>query len=122
MIKDAYLVEIAKGMNSESYVTPSHLLISTDELTPDATTQVISGEIGTRETTSNSRDGSTMTLEVTRSSASVIDTVNGDDINTVGLSSALTSGTTLTQDTVTGILQTTDFDVQFIYNITPRRS
>lgn len=111
------LIETAKALNNESYVYASHLAVGTNVLTIDLADTSLSGEIGTRKTLTGTRTNNTLELVGLRLSTDVVDTTNGDDLKGVALFSAITSGTMLVENNVGGLLQTTNFDVEFTNTI-----
>lgn len=121
-IVDTFLNEQAKAINGESFVVPTHLAVATTVVTAIATTDTdLSGEIGTREALSGSRVDNVTSLSAVRSGADVQDTANGDEIKSSGIFSAITSGELLSGVVHGGITQTTNFDIEFVYDITVNR-
>jgi hypothetical protein len=116
------LNEVAKAINNESFVIPSHLAVGTGTVSSFLTTDTsVYGEIGTREEFSGSRIDNTITLTGVRSGTDVADTTNGDTLTNSGIYSASSGGTFLTGATHSGIIQTTNFDLEFIYTYTIER-
>jgi hypothetical protein len=121
VITDTWLSEIAKSMNNESFITPSYLAVGTSAsiLTTDT---VLSSEIGTRNALTGARTGNAVTYTAIRSGAALVNPTTGDTLAVSGLMSASTNGYLLTGATHAGILQTTNFDVEFVYTITTTRN
>ena len=125
MITDTHLNELAKAANQESAIFPNYLARGTTDITAvntDDTT--IDGEIGTREDLTGVRTANVVEWSGIFSGADVQDTSNGDDIGSVGVFNTITSATTDPLQigvAVNGVLQTTNFDVEVITNITYNR-
>ncbi len=111
------IYEVAKSINGESHVAPTHLGFTEDELDINISDTTLPNEIGSRNTLSGSRSLNTIEFSALRLSTDVVDTVNGDDIKGIGTFDAVTSGTMLIENDVIGLLQTTNFDVEFIDTI-----
>lgn len=121
-LTDNFLVEMAKALAEESYTVPSHLAFATTEVASIATTDTaLSGEIGTREALSKSRSDKSITFTAMRSGTDVIDTTNGDELESSGFLNASTNGTFLWGITHPGITQTTVFDLEWEVQIDVRR-
>jgi len=120
-VTDTFLEEIAKAMNSESYVIPAYQAVGTSGvLVIAASDTALSSEIGSRVSLSTTRTLNEIEFSGIRSGAVVIDTTNGDDIRSTGMFNTATESTSdkLLQGIATnGITQTTNFDVEFITNI-----
>lgn len=111
-VTDSFLTEIAKAINAESSAMPNYYAFATGAISSidlDATS--LTGEIGTRESATGSRSGQTVTFSSTRSSASVIDTTNGDTITAAGMHNATSGDELLTGVVISGVTQTTNFDI-----------
>lgn len=122
MITDTYLTQVAKALNSESYTMPNYLTVGTTVITSVTSTDTaISGEIGTRFSATNSRAGTQVLYTGIRSSTSVVNTTNGDAIASVGLLNGTSAGTLMVGEIVSGLTQTTAFDVQFDFYVQPAR-
>ena len=121
-VTNTFLNELAKAINGESYLTASHIVAgSTDVSTIDTSDTTIQGELGSRISTSGSRTDNNVEFSAIRSGAVVIDTTNGDDINSAGLLTAETGGELLSGITLGGVTQTTNFDIEFIFDLTVER-
>lgn len=118
-ITDGFLTNIAKAMNNESFQIPDYLGVATDVVASIGTTDsTLSGEIGSRIEFSGSRSNNIVTLTAIRSSVSVIDQENGDTLNTSGAFGDSTGDTLFAGVIHNGITQTTNFDIEFQYEIT----
>ena len=111
------LTEVAKAMNDESFVTGTHMGFTEDTLSIDVADTSLPGEIGSREALTGTRTDNTLELVALRLSTDVVDTANGDDLKGLGIFSASTSGTMLVENDIVGVLQTTNFDVEFTNTI-----
>jgi hypothetical protein len=119
MINDKYLEQCARAFNGESFSKPTHLLVSTNDITLSSTlaTTAITGEIGTRGALTSDRDDNVVTFNFLRSGVNVINTATGDDIKTIMLLTAVTGGDIMTGLNVGGLLQTTNFDIDIDWQI-----
>lgn len=121
-ITDTFLEEMAKAVNGESFTVPTYLAVATTQVTSISTEDTsLSGEIGTRGPLTGSRTDNVTTLSVVRSGTLVIDTTNGDDIRSSGLFDASSNGNFFTGVVHGGITQTTNFDIDFVYQLTTSR-
>jgi len=125
MLTDTYLEERAKDLNSETGLVPNYLATSTTVITSvNSTDTTLDGEVGSRISISNSRSGNVVTLSGIRSGAVVIDGTNGDNIGGSGM---FNTGTISTSDkllqgiAISGVTQTTNFDIEFVNKITITR-
>jgi len=125
MITDNFLYEISKALNGDGYLIPAYLAVGTTDITAiDSADTSISGEIGTRKTVTLSRSTNTNEFSAIRSSTDVEDTVNGDNLESMGLFNNLTQSTSeklLTGVALSGITQTTAFDIEFVVNLEVNR-
>ena len=117
VVLNNFLNEIAKSVNNESFVTPSHLAVGTEVLDIDVTDTSLAGEIGSRLELSGSRSNNTLELVALRLSTDVVDTTDGDDLKGFGILSADTGGTIFIENDIAGILQTTNFDFEITETI-----
>ncbi len=121
IVTDTFLINSAKAANSEAYRVASYLTVATAVVTDIATdATALEGEVGTRVALTGSRSGTVGTLSGIRSGVDVVDTANGDDLNSSGLSSYAVADTS-TDDLFVGVItagvtQTTNFDLEYIYN------
>ena len=121
-ITDVDLIERTKAYNGESFTIPSHLAVATTVVTNiDTTDTSLSGEIGTRLELTGSRTNNVISLSAVRSGSIVQDGTNGDSIKSSGILSALTDGNLHAGVVHGGITQTTNFDIEFVYQITTGR-
>jgi len=119
---DNQLIEGAKALAGESYSTASYLAVATTEVANILVTDTaLAGEIGTREALDITRTSNSVDFTAIRSGADVIDTSNGDDIKSSGTMTASSGGILLSGATHGGITQTTNFDLEFIYQQTVDR-
>jgi hypothetical protein len=116
MIVDNFLKEAAKAFNNETFVIPNYYAWSSSLSSVASTDTTLSGEFGTRLATTKSRVDNVSTYVVTRTGA--LASTAGDTILGVGLLSASSAGTLLTELTVASFLQTTAFDVEWTTEIT----
>jgi len=126
MITDSHLNEITKAVNQETAIFPNFQARGTadiDAVNSDDT--AISGEIGSRVSLTGVRTDNTLEWSSIFSGANVQDTINGDDIGTVGV---FNTASVSTDDplhigvAVNGVTQTTNFDIEVITNITYTRN
>lgn len=118
VLNDNFLDDVADSITG--FI--SHFGITESVFTPDPTDTTLPGELAGRVTTSTSKSGVEITFTGTRSSAVVLDTTNGDDWKGIGWFNASTSGDLEAAISTTGILQTTNFDVEVQLKVTPRRT
>jgi len=126
MITDNMLIQVAKAIEGTSYDVPSYTAIGTDTAMTEiqSTTEQLSGEIGTRMSSSILRSGNQVEYSAIRSGASVIDTANGDDLTSFGVFSDATQSTSdllLTGVAIAGTLHTTAYDIEFITQLEVER-
>jgi len=100
----------------------THFGITETVIVPDPTDTTLDGELAGRITMSNTTSGNEVTFTGVRSSASVIDTTNGDNWKGIGFFDAASSGELESAISTTGIIQTTSFDVEVQLKITPKRA
>ena len=113
VITNSYLENVANAMTGNTYVIPSYISVATTTVSSIATNaSVLLGEIGTRVPITSTSNGNTITHTAIRTPAFVIDTINGDDIEAVGLNSGLTGNNLQEGLVVSGITQTTNFNVE----------
>jgi hypothetical protein len=118
MLTDKLLEEVTIA------ITPlvTHFGITETTITPNPTDTILSGEIGTRVSMTSNVVGNEVTFSGIRSSASVLDPTNGDDWKGIGFFNASTGGDLFSILSTTGILQSTNFDVEVQLKITPTRN
>lgn len=120
-IVNSMLNNVAKALAGESFSYPTHFVVGTTEVTSiDSSATALSGEVGTRLAFTKSRVTNTSTFTAIRSGTDVINTTTGDFIKSIGGDKAST-GNDLQFGVVTDELQTTDFDIEFAFNITANR-
>ena len=111
MITDTELNEIAKSLNNESYKLINYLAVGTTEITSVLSTDTtIAGEIGSRNSLTSSRILNEVSYTGFRNSSNVVNTAEGDIIESIGLFNTNTQSTTdklLIGVAVNGITQTT---------------
>jgi hypothetical protein len=117
VVLNNFLNEIAKSINNESYVYPSHLAVGTEVLSIDVEDTSLAGEIGDGLELTGSRSNNTLEFVALRLSTDVVDTTNGDDLKGFGIFSADTGGTIFIENDIAGILQTTNFDFEITETI-----
>jgi hypothetical protein len=115
MILDNFLTQMAKGINAESFVIPSHLAFATSVNTVTAGMTTITGEVPTRIAAPGSRLSTVVTFSGTRPAASA--SALGQPLVNLSLWSSSTGGTVLSAITIPTVLQTTTFDVYTEYSI-----
>jgi len=122
MITDTFLQEVAKHINGETGTIPSHLAVATGSVTEiNPTDTALTGEIRTRESLSSVRTVNDVSFTAISSGADVVDTSNGDAITNAGIFNA-SSGVSLFEGVVlTGITQTTNFDIEYDFTVQTRR-
>ena len=120
-VMDNYLKELAKSTNGESHVYPGFDAVSTTAITTDVTDTSLSGEIGSRLTLTGTRTDSQVQWSGLRLSTDVVDTSNGDTLRSLGMLSATSSGTLLTEQSPFQLLHTASFEIEFINNVIFRR-
>ena len=116
MINDNILENCANAFIGETFIYPTHMLISTSTANVTASMTVIDGEIGTRGTLNFDTNDNVATYNYLRSGSSVLAST-GDDLGTLGLMSDSTGGEVMTALNVSGILQTTNFDVDIDWDV-----
>lgn len=106
---------MAKALNGESFKTPDYGAVGIAVMTIDGTTEQLTDETGTRVATSSNRTNNVVTVTWIRSGTDVVDTVNGDDIKSIGVFNTSASTPTdklLTGVSVSGLRQTLNFDIE----------
>lgn len=125
MITDSFLNEVAKAIGNESYNVPAYLAVGTADVSIVAGSDTsISGEISPRISLDKTGSANYREFSAIRSGSDVLDTTNGDDIETVGIFNTATQATSdplLTGVVINGVTQTTAFDVEFVVNIEVNR-
>ncbi len=122
-ITDNYLYEITKAANNESYVIPSYQAVGTSEVASISTSATaLDGEIGSRTSGTLSRSLNELTFSSTRTTADVVSTATGDTLKSTGVFSAATASTFLFGVPISGITQTTNFDIEFVTTLVFDRS
>lgn len=125
MNTDIFLEENAKAANNESYSILNYLTVATGVKSAVASNDTqLAGEIGSRISVSNTRNNNSVTFSGIRSAAVVQNTVSGDTLTQVGFFNTATASTSdplLTGVVVSGITQTTNFDIEVVYNLTYER-
>ena len=118
MINDNFLNEIAKAINSESYVVPSYITFGTSVISAAVTDTVLSGETGTRISATKTRSNNVITHNALKT-GSTITSSTGTVIYSSAMFSALTSGTLMTEIPISaGITHTTAFDIEVDWYVT----
>jgi len=120
-VMNIWLEEMAKSANGESFVYPGFDAVSTDGITTDVTDTSLDGEIGTRLTLTGTRVDNQVQWSGLRLSTDVVDTSNGDTLRSLGMLSATSSGTLLTEQSPFQLLHTASFEIEFINNVIFRR-
>lgn len=116
------LNDVAKALNSESFDVPAYASFATSNVDAIVATDTsLSGEIGTRVALTKSRTDNALSLTGVRSGANVVDTTNGDILESTGINAAAT-GTDLQAGIVLNtITHTTAFDIEILSNIEVNR-
>lgn len=110
MITDTMLTEQAKALNNESYVIPNYLLWATSPNPITAGMTTITSEQGARNSINGIRTGASVAFSGIRSGA-VVTSPTGEQLFTLGVNSAITSGSLLTAVALPGFTHTTNFDI-----------
>jgi hypothetical protein len=123
MITDTFLTQVAKAINSESYTVPNYLAVGTGAVTSIGTTDTaLTTEIGLRSAVTGSRANSQVLFSGIRSSTVVVNTTSGDVITNAGLLNGTSTGTLMVGEVISGLTQTTAFDVQWDWYIEVKRT
>jgi len=118
VLTDTFITKRAESLDGVAVTIPAYLAVATTEIASIATSATeLEGEVGTRGALSRSRSGFTVSYSAVRSGAVVIDTANGDSLNSSGLFDSLTNGDFEAGVTHTGILQQTSYDLEFNYDV-----
>jgi len=121
-ITNNFLNEIAKSINDESYEVSTSQAVATTIVASIYTTDTsLSGEIGARTSLSGTRTNNELEFTSLRSSTSVLDTTDGDKLKSTGLLTATSGGILLTGVVLSGITQTTNFDLEVVTSISVNR-
>jgi hypothetical protein len=113
MITDSFLNNVASAITDNTFVTPSYLSVGTTVSTGILTTDtILVGEIGTRILLTKTVSGRQASYSATRTPANVITTATGDNLQTVGLNTAVTSGYLMQGIVIGGITHTTNFNFE----------
>jgi len=115
-INDYQLEQNAKALNGESFEIPDYLAVGTS-LNILASDTVLEGEIGSRVLLTGARTSNAVSFSAIRTGA-VLVSATGDTLRASALMTASTGGFINTSATHSGILQTTNFDVEFVYTLT----
>lgn len=115
------LNQVSKFLNGESGVIPGYLAVSTDTTLSSISTTATSlpGELAPRMQLVRSRSLNTVQYKATRSSE--IASPTGDIIRGSALFSGPSTQDMLVGALVPGLTHTTNFDMEFIFNIETRR-
>lgn len=120
MITNSFLSEVAKAVAGESFVTPAYFAFGSDVITPNEASTSLSGEEGSRSSASDSRSANVVTFSGTRSGAAVASS-DGDVLNSVGVLDTSSSGTLLSEHSLSSIVHTTRFDIVVDYELSVDR-
>lgn len=123
MINDEYLIDIAKALNGETVTNVSYVGFGSTSMTITPTLTSIDGELLPRSSSTNSRDaspGNVFEAQGTKSGSSIT-SPTGVYLYSAALFNASTSGTPRAVVSLPGLLQTTNFDVETIWDITISR-
>jgi lactate dehydrogenase-like 2-hydroxyacid dehydrogenase len=115
-INDYQLEQNAKALNGESFSNPAYLTVGT-VASIAASDTVLTGEIGPRISLTGARTINAVAFSAIRTGASLVNPAMGDTLNASALMTAATGGYVNTAATHAGILQTTNFDVEFVYTL-----
>lgn len=116
MLHNDFLEEVAKAINSESFVVPSHQAFSTTDLTLDPAMTSFDGEVEDRSASSASRVQNVVTVTGIRSGTEV-SSFSGETLYETALFSAASSGVLLAMQGLPAILQTTSYDIEGNWDI-----
>ena len=117
-ITDTWLEETAKALNAESYSTPAYMAYGTTVVSSIQTTDTeIQGEIGDRDALTAVRDINRIEFSAIRSAAALANPTDGDDLKSIGMLTQITDGLLESAIAINGVLQTTNFDVETIFDI-----
>ena len=120
LILDNMVTEVAKAMAGASYVYPAYGAVTTSTVTVLATNTALPSEKGARFALSATRAGAEVLYSGIRS-GTVVTTSVGDAIVGTATFNALTTGTELTEASIPVITQTTNFDIEFNWNVAFQR-
>ena len=121
-ITDDFLNNMAKAAAGESFNTISHFSVGETVVTSVLPTDtVLAGEVGSRITASAARTNNSIEFTGVRTTADVVDTVNGDDIATFGSNTASTGSNLQSGTKVAGVTHTDTFDLELILTVTVTR-
>jgi hypothetical protein len=117
MINNKFIENCAKAFNNESFNIPTKFLVSTDNITVTGNLidTDLTGEVGTRKDLTFSRASNIVTYNCLRSGANVINTSLGDNLKVIALMTSASE--VMTAVNVSGLLQTTDYDIDFDWQI-----
>jgi len=119
-VTNEWLNNIAKVLNAESYSIPTDNIVATTVVASiDITATTLSGIIGTGVDFTSARTDNITSYTAIRSGTDVI-SGTGDSLKSAGMSTANLSGTTFA-GVVIDELQTTAFDLEFVWDITANR-
>ena len=110
-INNNLLREMAKALNSESYKVPGYVGFSDQTYTPTATDTVLTGEYGDRVSVVNTRASRTVSFSFIRATGDIVDTEDGDLLNSLALFDLDTAGILFTTLPIVATTQTTNFDI-----------
>lgn len=119
-VTDTHLENLAKAMNNETYTYPAYVAVSTSDTDISATDTTLSQEQGTRDVFLADRDVETVSLSAIRSGTQVTQ-YGGETLVSGAAFSASSSGDMHFVFTVPSITQTTNFDIQFDFDVTYSR-
>jgi len=120
MIMNAWLNELGKSINGESFVYPLYNAVSTTAITTDVTDTSLDGEIGTRLALTGTRTDNQVQWSSLRLSTDVVST-DGDSLKSLAMFSANTGGTMFIEQAPFTLLHTSSYEIEFINNIIIRR-
>ena len=119
-VTNTWLENMAKVLNAESYNIPTFNIVATTNVASiDITDTTLSGIIGTGVDFDSARVSNITSFTAIRSGTDVI-TGTGDTLKSAGMSTANLSGS-LMAGVVIDELQTTAFDLEFVWDITANR-
>lgn len=122
VLQDDYLVNAAKAIAGESFDEPDFSGYSDTDGNVSTSDNSLTNEIGSRSNAVTSRGDKVLEYSSTRSSANVVDTTNGDDIEEVGFFTQSSGDNMQIFIDVANINHTTDFDIEVTEQVEVQRS
>ena len=121
MVQNIYLNEIAKAAGGVSHTIPGWLAVGTTQITSiDTQATSLPGEVGTRVELNTTVAQNVTGYDAIRQSIQV-PVIEGQPIYWVALFPTDTGGIPYVATILPGLTQTTNFDLEFDYDVTFRR-